>query len=170
MSHRPFISAFVSESSSFRSAAIRTIRRRIAALEDDHKLIAVGLRCYGTAMDRRGFLQTAGLVGLTAGTTYWLSGPRVRRPKGVYVQMGTSITAGLHSPGAYITPVIVGSRLNLTPVNVGFDGACAGVYDRPASSDDLSLCKLVNAITSGDWSAQERAVSLIGQGNDIALS
>ncbi|MET4798974.1 SGNH/GDSL hydrolase family protein [Bradyrhizobium sp. LB11.1] len=120
-------------------------------------------------MDRRAFLQGLGLVAASAGTTYWFTRPKVRAPKGVYVQMGSSITAGLHSPGSYLTPVIVGSRLNLTPINVGFDGACAGAYERP-NADEFSLCKLVDAITSGDWSAQEGAMPYLGNGNEAALS
>ena len=132
-------------------------------------LIAISLRCYATAMDRRSFLQSLGLVGVTAGTTYWLARPRVRRPKGVYVQMGTSITAGIHAPGAYLTPVIVGSRLNLTPINVGFSGAGAGVYQRPAN-DDFSLRELVDAITSGDWSAQDRSIASMAGGNQAQLA
>ena len=106
-------------------------------------------------MDRRSFLQNAGLIAASSGITYRLSKPKVRPPNGVYVQMGTSITAGIHAPGAYLTPVIVGSRLNLTPINVGFSGAGAGVYQRPAN-DDFSLRELVDAITSGDWSAQDQ--------------
>jgi lysophospholipase L1-like esterase len=120
-------------------------------------------------MDRRGFLQSLGLVGVTAGTTYLLSRPKTRRPNGVYVQMGSSVTAGIHAPGAYLTPVTVGSRLNLTPVNVGFDGACAGVYQRPAN-DDFSLRKLVDAITSGDWSAQDRSIASMAGGNEAQLA
>jgi lysophospholipase L1-like esterase len=120
-------------------------------------------------MDRRAVLQSLGLVGLTAGATYWLSRPRVRRPSGVYVQMGTSITAGIHAPGAYLTPVIVGSRLNLVPVNVGFDGTCAGAYER-AHFDNFALCKLVDAVTSGDWSAQDRSIAFMTEGNQPALA
>jgi lysophospholipase L1-like esterase len=72
--------------------------------------------------------------------------------------MGSSITAGLHGPGAYLTPVTAGSRLNLTPINVGFDGGYAGTLNSP-NTDELSLCWLVDAIISGDWSAQERAIA-----------
>jgi lysophospholipase L1-like esterase len=120
-------------------------------------------------MDRRAFLQRVGLVLASAGTTYWLMRPKASSPNGTYVQMGTSITAGLHVPGAYIAPIIVGSRLHLTPINVGFDGACAGAYERPYS-DDFSLCKLVDAITSDDWSAQEASMKFIRQGNEAALA
>jgi hypothetical protein len=113
-------------------------------------------------MDRRSFLQSLGLIGLTAGAaagaTHWLSRSKPVPPKGIYVQMGTSITAGLHAPGAYVTPIIVGSRLNLTPVNVGFDGGYAGVLHY-SGFDELSLCRLVDAIASGDWSAQDKAVA-----------
>jgi lysophospholipase L1-like esterase len=82
--------------------------------------------------------------------------------------MGTSITAGIHAPGAYLTPATVASRLNLTPVNVGFDGTCAGTYDRDAF-DRFSLCELTNAITSGDWSAQNKSISLMAIGNEASL-
>jgi lysophospholipase L1-like esterase len=120
-------------------------------------------------MKRRAVLQGLGLVGFTAGTTYWLSRPRVRRPRGVYVQMGTSITAGLHGPGAHLTPFTVGSRLNLTPINVGFDMACAGAYEG-SHADDFSLCKLVDSIISRDWAAQDKSMALIGNGNEAALA
>jgi hypothetical protein len=115
-------------------------------------------------MDRRRFLKNLGLIGLTAGAasaaTYWLSRSKLFPPRGIYVQMGTSITAGLHAPGAYVTPIIVGSRLHLTPVNVGFDGGCAAIANYPGI-DELSLCRLVDAITSGDWSAQNKAVAFL---------
>ena len=120
-------------------------------------------------MDRRSFLKSVSLIGLTAGTTYLLSRPRVRRPKGIYVQMGTSVTAGLHAPGANLTPIVVGERLNLVPINVGFDAACAGAYERP-HYDDFSLCKLVDAIILGDWAAQDRSMPFIGNGNEAALA
>jgi hypothetical protein len=120
-------------------------------------------------MDRRRLLQNLGLVGLTAGAasaaTYWLNRPKPVPPRGIYVQMGSSITAGLHAPGAYVTPIIVGSRLNLTPVNVGFDGGYAGIIHYPGL-DELSLCQLVDAITSGDWSAQDKAVILLDRPDD----
>jgi lysophospholipase L1-like esterase len=117
-------------------------------------------------MDRRAFLQNLGLVTASAGTTYWLTLPR--RPKGIYVQMGTSITAGIHAPGAYLTPVIVGSRLNLTPINVGFDGTCAGAHVRQCF-DQFSLCQLVDAIASGDWSAQDQSIAFMNIGNEASL-
>ena len=111
-------------------------------------------------MDRRSFLQSLGLVGVTAGATYWLSHPRPQPlpPRGIYVQMGTSITAGLHGPGANLTPITVGARLNLTPINVGFDGACAG---HNSNMDEFSLCWLVDALISGDWSAQDKAAAAL---------
>lgn len=111
-------------------------------------------------MDRRSLLQSLGLVGVTAGTTYWLSHPRPQPPplRGIYVQMGTSITAGLHGPGANLTPITVGARLNLTPVNVGFDGACPG---HNSNMDEFSLCWLVDAFISGDWSAQDKAAAAL---------
>jgi lysophospholipase L1-like esterase len=106
-------------------------------------------------------------AGTASGATFWLSRPKPVPPKGIYVQMGTSITAGLHVPGAYVTPIIVGSRLNLTSVNVGFDGGYAGILQYPGL-DEFSLCRLVDAITSGDWSAQDKAVaSLDGAGDPL---
>jgi lysophospholipase L1-like esterase len=72
--------------------------------------------------------------------------------------MGTSITAGLHGPGANLTPITVGARLNLTPINVGFDGACAG---HNPNMDEFSLCWLVDALISGDWSAQDKAAAAL---------
>jgi lysophospholipase L1-like esterase len=102
-------------------------------------------------MDRRGFLQNFGLVGLTAAAssagTYWLTRPAKIPPRGIYVQMGTSIT----EIGSK-TPIVVGSRLNLIPVNLGLHGACAGIYEGCNPSN--SLCSLVDAIVSGDWSKQ----------------
>jgi lysophospholipase L1-like esterase len=83
--------------------------------------------------------------------------------------MGTSVTAGMHAPGAYLTPEIVGSRLNLTPINVGFDGAGAGVYQRPVH-DAFSLRELTDAITSGDWSAQDRSIAAMAGGNEAQLA
>jgi lysophospholipase L1-like esterase len=82
--------------------------------------------------------------------------------------MGTSITAGIHAPRAYLTPVIVGSRLNLKPINAGFDGACAGAYDRH-TYDQFSLCRLADAIASGDWSAQDKSIASMAIGNEASL-
>jgi hypothetical protein len=72
--------------------------------------------------------------------------------------MGTSVTAGLHGPGAHLSPIVVGSRLNLTPINVGFGGGYTGTLHYP-DSDAFSLCCLVDAVISGDWSAQDKAVA-----------
>jgi lysophospholipase L1-like esterase len=83
--------------------------------------------------------------------------------------MGTSITAGIYAPGAYLTPVIVGSRLNLTPVNVGFSATGVGGYQGPIN-DDFSLRKLVDAITSGDWGAQDRSIASMVGGNEAQLA
>lgn len=73
---------------------------------------------------------------------------------GLYVQMGTSITAGLRAPDAYRTPAIVGERLGIPAVNVGFEGSCAGPHVYP-NFEDLSLYRLADAIVSRDWSRQE---------------
>jgi lysophospholipase L1-like esterase len=120
-------------------------------------------------MNRRSFLQNAGLITASAGITYLLCRPRIRPTKGVYVQMGTSITAGIYAPGAYLTPIIVGSRLNLTPVNVGFSATGVGGYQGPIN-DDFSLRKLVDAITSGDWGAQDRSIASMVGGNEAQLA
>jgi len=130
-------------------------------------------------MNRRGFLQSLGLVAGTAtissGATYGLIRPKPLPASttpptiGTYVQMGTSITAGLHGPGAHLIPITVGSRLNLTPINVGVDGTCAGVYERPYY-DDFSLRRLVDAIVSGNWSDQDRSMPSIGNGNEPTLT
>lgn len=119
-------------------------------------------------MNRRSFLKNATLVAASAGITHLLGRPRTRPVNGVYVQMGTSITAGIHAPGAYLTPFIVGSRLNLTPINVGFSGAAVGVNERPVH-DAFSLCLLVDAITSGDWRAQDRCIASMAGGNEAQL-
>ena len=115
-------------------------------------------------MDRRSFLTNLGLVavasGASSGATYWLVRPRRVPPKGIYVQMGTSITAGLHAPGANLTPITVGSRLNLTTVNFGFDGAYTGQLNDPVM-DHFSLCALADALTSGDWASQDKAVTAL---------
>lgn len=120
-------------------------------------------------MDRRFFLQSAGLVAASSGLTYLAVRPRTKTTKGIYVQMGTSITAGIHAPGAYLTPFIVGSRLNLTPINVGFSGAGVGIYERP-TNDAFSLHQLVNAITSEDWREQDRSIPSMVGGNESQLA
>jgi hypothetical protein len=122
------------------------------------------------------FHARPGLVGVTAGAACWLGRrggleaqksigvARVAEPgklaetRGIYVQIGSSITADLHVPGAYVTPLIVGTPLNLTPINVGFDGGYAGTLNHPFF-DAVSLCGLVDAITSGDWSRQEKVIA-----------
>jgi GDSL-like Lipase/Acylhydrolase family len=111
-------------------------------------------------MNRRSLLQSIGLVAAGAGATWGIQRWHAHRKQplsGVYVQMGTSITAGLHAPGANMTPIIVGRRLNLTPVNVGIDGTCAAAVG--LTRDALSLCGLVDATISRDWSAQDAALT-----------
>lgn len=126
-------------------------------------------RLKGSSMDRRSFLRGTCLVGVTAAATYFLSRPRTRRPNGHYIQMGTSITAGYHGPGSYLTPFVVGERLNLVPVNVGFDGAtvppCTRTY-----SDDFCLEQLVKAVHSRDWTAQDASIEFMNHANKLSLS
>lgn len=112
-------------------------------------------------MDRRSLLQiaaTAGLTaagtatGLTAAQTYWRGKPRSRFSDGCYVQMGTSVTAGVIDT-ATITPDVVGKRLDMPAINAAFDGACAGHNKYPAM-EHRSLYCLVDSLVAGDWSPQ----------------
>jgi lysophospholipase L1-like esterase len=131
------------------------------------------------SLSRRSIFQGLGLVGVTAAvTTEILSRQRAKaegqdcaraRPNGAYVQMGSSITAGLHGPGAYVSPYVVGERLNLTPVNAGFDGATATPSGRPGP-DDFCLERLVDAIHAKDWSRQDASISSLDPGNSRSLS
>lgn len=115
-------------------------------------------------MNRRAVLQ--GLLGLSAATTCGFAG-RALGSNQTYVQMGTSITAGLRAPGAYQAPAVVGERLHMDAVNVGFEGACAGI-GISGDYDQISLYALSNAIISADWSAQDSAVPRISRGEDAA--
>jgi lysophospholipase L1-like esterase len=66
--------------------------------------------------------------------------------------MGTSVTAGV-SPGADITPAVVGDRLGMIGINAGMDGACTG-HNKYPEIEHRSLYSLVDAIVSADWTAQ----------------
>jgi len=77
---------------------------------------------------------------------------------GLYAQMGTSITAGLRAPDAYRAPAIVGERLQIDAVNVGFESTYTGIGIHD-DFDQLSLLALSEAIVSADWSKQDIAVS-----------
>jgi hypothetical protein len=68
--------------------------------------------------------------------------------KGSYVQMGTSITAGLRAPDAYRSPAIVGEMLGITAFNVGFEGSYVGPGLNP-DADEFSLLRLSQAIAAG---------------------
>jgi hypothetical protein len=110
-------------------------------------------------MDRRGFLRSLGLVGLTAGITYGLA-RRTHFSGGYYVQMGTSVTSGggiSHSGGTtkfgHIAPVVVGDRLGMPALNVGFPGSCAGEHKFPKLNPTSLYC-LVDSIIANDWSLQ----------------
>lgn len=120
-------------------------------------------------MNRRSLLGGLGIAGVTAITTHLLSRSRKKRPKGIYLQMGTSITAGFHGPGSNLSPYIVGERLNLVPINAGFDGSSA----TPCGCkylDDFSLERLVVAIHSHDWSAQDSSIQFLDPINKLSLS
>jgi hypothetical protein len=114
-------------------------------IDFDYKLI------HSSAMiDRRTFLQSLALVGATAGATYGLA--RTRFAGGAYIQMGTSVTAGIVER-ANITPAVVGDRLGMLAVNAGLHGACVG-SNKNEGVEDRSLYCLVDAKVSGDWTAQ----------------
>jgi hypothetical protein len=113
-------------------------------------------------VDRRNFVQMLGATFLggvaSSAGTYLATRPHAQRAApGLYVQLGTSITAGVHAPGADLTPSVVGARLNLDAVNLGFDGACCGIY--PGSNEPISLCRMVDAIVSASWSRQDSGLS-----------
>jgi hypothetical protein len=108
-------------------------------------------------MRRRTFLSAA--AGLTTAAVLLAEAARHARSHvgGLYVQMGTSITAGIRAPDAYRSPAIVGECLGMEAVNVGFEGASACTGHSP-EFDQLSLVRLVDAITTRDWSAQDEAM------------
>jgi lysophospholipase L1-like esterase len=103
-------------------------------------------------LSRRDLLRMAGAGAVSAGATYWLSRPG-RFSSYCYVQMGTSITAGAGTKLGGAGPAMVGSKLNMRAVNAGMPGASAGVHKFP-DVNVVSLCALVDAIVSGDWSQQ----------------
>jgi hypothetical protein len=97
-------------------------------------------------MNRRALLQNLGLVGLTAGLTYWAS-RRTPFAGHDYVQIGTSVT----SEGK--TPALVGDRLGISSVNAGFPGTLSGA-DKNSNLAPMSLYCLTDAVASRDWSNQ----------------
>jgi lysophospholipase L1-like esterase len=98
---------------------------------------------------RRDFLKTAGVAAVSAAATYWA----VKAPRGgSYVQMGTSVTAGV-TESANITPTVVGDRLGMLGINAGLHGACTG-RNKYAEIECRSLYCLVDALISGDWTTQ----------------
>ncbi len=107
-------------------------------------------------MNRRTFLRNSRLIGLSAAvsaaTTYVLTTHKLFA-EGYYVQMGTSVTAGAGVKRDNITPRLVGDKIRVPGVNAGFPGACAGLH-KFHDMDPDSLCNLVDAIISGDWSSQ----------------
>ncbi len=120
-------------------------------------------------LSRRSLLKGIGAAGVgigAAGVALWHSRSGAAS-KGVYVQMGTSITAGLRAPGAYQTPWIVGERLHMDAVNVGFEGACAAIGIR-GDYDQISLYALSTAIVSGDWFAQDSTIPRLSREEDAA--
>jgi hypothetical protein len=74
------------------------------------------------------------------------------QPIGSYVQMGTSVTAGV-TESASITLMIVANRLNMLGINAGLHGACVGQHTVPGM-DQRSLCSSVDALVSHDWSRE----------------
>jgi lysophospholipase L1-like esterase len=102
-------------------------------------------------MDRRSFLLNLGISGSAILASYWLT-HRTHFSGGYYIQMGTSVTAGF-APTTSLTPTVVGDRLGIPALNVGFHGACAGMHKFP-DLNPVSLYSLVDAIVSGDWSQQ----------------
>jgi len=108
-------------------------------------------------LDRRTALRTFGIVGTSALTTLGgaeLYGRASKYFRGYYIQLGTSITAGAGTKYGAITPSIVGKVLGLRAINGGFPGACAGLHKIP-QMNPISLCSLVDAIISDDWSSQK---------------
>ena len=75
-------------------------------------------------MDRRTFLHSLALVGVTATSTYALA-HRTRFSGGSYVQMGTSVTAGV-TPTVSTTPAVVGDLLGMLAIKAGLHGAAPG--------------------------------------------
>lgn len=102
-------------------------------------------------MNRQGVLQSLGAAAVGAAGPYFAMNWS-RQPVGSYVQMGTSVTAGV-TESASITPTIVGNRLNMLGINAGLHGACVGHHKFP-EIDQRSLFSLVDALVSGDWSRQ----------------
>ena len=120
-------------------------------------------------LDRRTALRTFGIVGASALTTLGgaeLYGRASKYFRGYYIQLGTSITAGAGTKYGAITPSIVGKVLGLRAINGGFPGACAGLHKIP-QMNPISLCNLVDAIISDDWSSQKNMGS---EPNNIKIS
>ena len=101
-------------------------------------------------MNRREVLLALGAAAAgAAGTYFTMARPH---PRGIYLQMGTSITAGV-TPEAGLTPALVGDHLGMVGINAGLYGACAARRTVPGV-DQLALFALVDAVISGDWSRQ----------------
>lgn len=72
------------------------------------------------------------------------------------MQFGTSITSGgTTTKHADATPSIVGDRLGIPALNVGFPGSCIGL-NKHTELNPVSLCNLVESVVSGDWTMQDR--------------
>jgi lysophospholipase L1-like esterase len=103
-------------------------------------------------MRRRELFQMAGVAVISASGAYGLA-KRTRFSGDCYVQMGTSITSGVGTKYGASTPDVVGGRLGMYAVNVGFPGSCVGPHKFP-ELNSLSLCSLADAIATGIWTDQ----------------
>jgi lysophospholipase L1-like esterase len=112
-------------------------------------------------LGRRAFLQTIGLAAIT-GTAFW-AGRLSGRSGGCYVQLGTSITSGVGTRHGADTPLLVGDRLGIRSVNGACPGSCAGQH-KFHDFDPVSLYSLADAISSGDWSSQNKTGDPIRDG------
>ncbi|MCA6106965.1 SGNH/GDSL hydrolase family protein [Bradyrhizobium cenepequi] len=101
-------------------------------------------------MNRREVLLSLGVAAAGAVGTYFTTRAHWR---GTYLQMGTSITAGV-TPKAGRTPALVGDQLGMVGINGGIAGAWVG-HHTVAGRDHRSLFAVVDAVISGDWSRQE---------------
>lgn len=91
------------------------------------------------------------MAAVASAASYWLA-RRSRFSGGVYVQMGTSVTAGSLTKHSDSTPALIGSRLGMGAVNAAIPGSCAGLHKFP-DANLTSLCSLADAIVSNDWTA-----------------
>ncbi|WP_084800000.1 GDSL-type esterase/lipase family protein [Bradyrhizobium sp. Ai1a-2] len=105
-------------------------------------------------MERRAFLKTFGIGAAGLGTALWAGSHNTMRG-GCYLQLGTSISAGTGSTHGGATPSLIGERLGMFAVNGAFPGSCAGQH-KVSALNPVSLYAIADAISSDDWSAQQR--------------